>query len=70
MSIHCCTYFNKEVFKQIEVNVDLIYFTRQGILKKINFHLHRYSGSFPPPIITPLFLPRWHYMTDSFISLS
>lgn len=49
MSIHGCTYFNKEVFKQIEVNVDLIYFTRQGILKKINFHLHRYSGSFPPP---------------------
>lgn len=48
MSIYCCTYFNKEVFKQIEVNVDLIYFTRQGILKKINFHLHKYPGSWAP----------------------
>lgn len=49
MSIYCCTYFNKEVFKQIEVNVDLIYFTRQGILQKINFHLHRYSGCLALP---------------------
>lgn len=62
MSIYCCTYFNKEVFKQIEVNVDLIYFTRRGILQKINFHLHRYSGCLAlpsPTIITLLVLPRW-----------
>lgn len=60
MSIYCCTYFNKEVFKQIEVNVDLIYFIRRGILQKISFHLHRYSGHLAPshPIVTLPLLPR------------
>lgn len=69
MSIYCCTYFNKEVFKQIEVNVDLIYFIRRRIFKKINFHLHRYSGRQAPPLLYACSSFAGVSMTDSFISL-